>query len=81
MATKKKTDNVEKKVPKSKVVRFEVMAFDSGMEFQLPVPVEMKIGDLNSNLTLQVAQVLVKEINLLGHKCLWRRTPKERRGR
>lgn len=78
MATKKKEPK-EKKVPKSKVVRYEVMAFDNGMEFELPVPVEMKIGDLNSNVTLQVAQVLVKEINLLGHKCLWRRTPKELR--
>lgn len=81
MATKKKTDNDGKKVPKSKVVRFDVMAFDNGMEFQLPVPVEMKVGDLNSNIVLQVAQVLVKEINLLGHKCLWRRTPKDIRGR
>lgn len=78
MAASKKEPK-EKKVPKSKVIRFEVMAFDNGMEFQLPVPVEMKVGELNSNVTLQVAQVLVKELNLLGHKCLWRRIPKELR--
>lgn len=78
MAASKKEPK-EKKVPKSKVIRFEVMAFDNGMEFQLPVPVEMKMGELNSNVTLQVAQVLVKELNLLGHKCLWRRIPKELR--